>query len=310
MSSKRTQIFHATQARAFHAVAIAGSFTAAAKALCVSQPTVTTQVKELETYYGVELFHRHPRGIALTDTGQELLRIVRRIHANQQDASEYLQTVQDMHTGQLRIGSYGPYDVMKILAEFTQTYPYLTCALTFANSDSLHDGLLNYNLDVAVFTHLQTAPEFHALTYSKVNQVLIVGNSHPLAHQKSVHIKDLEGQRFIIREPGSELRRATEAVLQKLGLTPDNAIEIGSREGAIAAVIHGIGISIIFDEGMIPDHLITKLRICGTEIAAQVEVVCLAERHKSRVIGCFFEIAEQQLNKNSIIETACAVPEA
>ncbi len=88
-----------TQARAFHAVATAGSFTAAAKALRVSQPTVTTQVKELEAHYGVELFHRHPRGVTITDTGRELLLIVRRIQSSQQDAIEYLQTVQDLHTG-------------------------------------------------------------------------------------------------------------------------------------------------------------------------------------------------------------------
>ena len=60
-----------TQARAFHAVAMAGSFTAASKILNVSQPTMTTQVKELEALYGVELFHRHPRGVVLTDTGHE-----------------------------------------------------------------------------------------------------------------------------------------------------------------------------------------------------------------------------------------------
>jgi len=303
MSPTRSRAFHATQSRAFHAVATAGSFTAAAKALCVSQPTVTTQVKELEAYYGVELFHRHPRGVVLTDTGHELLRIVHRIHSNQQDAIEYLQTVQDMHTGQLRIGSYGPYSVMEILAEFTQTYPSLTCSLTFANSARLHDELLNHNLDVAVFTHLQTTPEFDSLAYNQINQVLIVGKSHPLGHRKSVHIKDLEGQRFIIREPGSEARRAAETVLQKLGLSLDNFIEIGSREGAIAAVIQGIGICMIYDEGLIPDHLVTKLRIRGADIAAQVEVVCLAERRNSRVIGCFFEIAEQQLNKKSILES-------
>ena len=111
-----------TQSRAFHAVATAGSFTAASKALNVSQPTITTQVKELELLYGVELFHRHPRGVTLTDVGRELLVIIRRIHANQQDAIQYLQTVQDMRIGHLRIGSYGPYDVIEILAEFTRRY--------------------------------------------------------------------------------------------------------------------------------------------------------------------------------------------
>ncbi len=87
-----------TQARAFLAAANAGSFTAAAKALNVSQPTVTTQVKDLETLYGVELFHRNVSGVSLTATVQELLSIVLRIYANQQDAVEYIQAVQVLHT--------------------------------------------------------------------------------------------------------------------------------------------------------------------------------------------------------------------
>ncbi|MGE4562373.1 MAG: LysR substrate-binding domain-containing protein [Rhodospirillales bacterium] len=284
-----------TQSRAFHAVAIAGSFTAASKTLNVSQPTITTQVKELELLYGVELFHRHPRGVALTDVGRELLVIIRRIHANQQDAIQYLQTVQDMRIGHLRIGSYGPYEVIEILAEFTRRYPSLTCSLTFANSRKLHDELLNHNLDVAVFTDAEAPSEFHSLAYNKIKQVAIVGKSHPWSHRKFIHVKDLVGERLIIRELGSEARRATEATITASGVSPAGIIEIGSREGAVAAVAQGVGVCFIFDAGMIPDNLVTKLSIRGADIVACVDVVCLAERKDSRIIGCFLEVAEQLL---------------
>ena len=284
-----------TQSRAFHAVAIAGSFTAASKALNVSQPTITTQVKELELLYGVELFHRHPRGVTLTDVGRELLVIIRRIHANQQDAIQYLQTVQDMRIGHLRIGSYGPYDVIEILAEFTRRYPSLTCSLTFANSRKLHDELLNHNLDVAVFTDAEAPSEFHSLAYNKIKQVAIVGKSHPWSHRKFIHVKDLVGERLIIRELGSEARRATEATITASGVSPAGIIEIGSREGVVAAVAQGVGVCFIFDAGMIPDNLVTKLPIRGADVVACVDVVCLAERKDSRIIGCFLEVAEQLL---------------
>ena len=284
-----------TQSRAFHAVAIAGSFTAASKALNVSQPTITTQVKELELLYGVELFHRHPRGVTLTDVGRELLVIIRRIHANQQDAIQYLQTVQDMRIGHLRIGSYGPYDVIEILAEFTRRYPSLTCSLTFANSRKLHDELLNHNLDVAVFTDAEAPSEFHSLAYNKIKQVAIAGKSHPWSHRKFIHVKDLVGERLIIREPGSEARRATEATITASGVSPAGIIEIGSREGVVAAVAQGVGVCLIFDAGMIPDNLVTKLPIRGADVVACVDVVCLAERKDSRIIGCFLEVAEQLL---------------
>ena len=283
------------QSRTFYAVATAGSITAAAKFLNISQPTITSQVKDLEAHYGVELFHRHPRGVTLTDAGHELLVIIRRIHTNQQDAVEFLQSVQDLHTGHLRIGSYGPYDVIKILAEFTRRYTSLTCSLTFANSGKLHDELHDHKLDVAVFTQLEAPSEFHSLAYNKNKQVVIVGKGHPWSNRKYVHIKDLEGERLIIREPGSEVRRATEEALESSNVTPANIIEIGSREGSVAAVAQDVGVCLIFDEGMIPDNLVTKLQIRGADIVSHVDVVCLAERKNSRIISCFLEVAEQLL---------------
>ena len=286
-----------TQARAFHAVATAGSITAAAKVLNVSQPTITTQVRELETLYGVELFHRHPNGVTLTNVARELLVIIRRMQANQQDAIQYLQTVQDMRIGHLRIGSYGPYDVIEILAEFTRRYPSLTCSLTFANSMKLHAGLLNHNLDVAVFTNVEATPEFHSLAYNKIKQVAIVGKSHPWSNRKSIQIKNLKGERLIIREPGSEARRATEEALKASDVTPATIIEIGSGDGAVAAVAQGMGACLIFDADTIPDNLVTKLHIRSANIVAHVDVVCLAERKNSRIIGCFLEIAGQLLEE-------------
>ena len=290
-----------TQARAFHAVAMAGSFTAASKILNVSQPTMTTQVKELEALYGVELFHRHPRGVVLTDTGHELLVIIRRVHAGQQDAVQYLKSVQELHTGHLRIGSYGPYDVVEILAEFTRRYPGLTCSLTFANSRKLHDELLNHNLDVAVFTHLESTSDFHALTYNEIRQVVIVSNSHPWSNRKSIHIKNLEGEPLIIRESGSEARRATEAAITASGIIPAANIEIGSREGTISAVAQSMGVCLIYDEGMIPNQLVKKIPIRGANIVAHVDVVCLAERKTSRIVSSFFEAAEQLLAAKQLV---------
>ena len=64
-------------------------------------------------------------------------------------------------------------------------------------------------------------------------------------------------------------------------------------EGVVAAVAQGVGVCLIFDAGMIPDNLVTKLPIRGADVVAFVDVVCLAERKESRIIGCFLEVAEQ-----------------
>jgi hypothetical protein len=80
-----------TQARAFLAVAIEGSFTGAAKRLNVSQPSITAQVGLIEGQYKVELFHRVGRGVRLTPAGTALLPMVRRLFTSVDEATAYLQ---------------------------------------------------------------------------------------------------------------------------------------------------------------------------------------------------------------------------
>lgn len=283
-----------TQARTFHAVALAGSFSGAAKALHVSQPTVTTQIKELEKLYDVKLFLRHAHGVTLTPIGLELLGIIRRIDASQKEAVEFLLATQGLRTGHLRVGGYGPHNVIKILAEFSKRYPGPEVSVKFANSTTLQEELLNYNLDVAVFTRSKSSSEFHTLPYRRhTQQVAIVAKHHPWSRRDSVRVEELREQIVIIREPGSEARRATEEAIRLAGGPPQRVVQIGSREGVMAAVAEGIGISTIFDEGLIPEQAVTKLPIVGAHITANVDVVCLEERKNSRIIAAFFEIAKE-----------------
>lgn len=283
-----------TQARTFHAVAKAGSFTGAAKSLRVSQPTVTTQIRDLEALYGVELFHRHARGVTLTHTGQELLAIVRRIHVNQQDAVEFLRATQGLQTGHLRVGAYGPYPAIKILAEFNRRHPKLDVSLHFDNSQALGEELLNHELDVVIITHSSSTHDFHSLAFRRISgQVAIVGKEHTWRRRKSVRIESLAGQPFVVREPGSSARKATEEVIAQSGAAPGKIIEVGSRDGVIAAVAEGVGISTIFDEGIVLDDMVVKLPIAGANVVSEVDVVCLAHRKDSRIIAAFFAIADE-----------------
>ncbi|MGA6966697.1 MAG: LysR family transcriptional regulator, partial [Xanthobacteraceae bacterium] len=87
------------------AVAIEGSFSAGARRLNVSQPTVTSQVAAVERQYKVELFHRMGRGVRLTGAGSELLPIVRRMFATFDEASAYLEDFRGLRRGYLRVGS-------------------------------------------------------------------------------------------------------------------------------------------------------------------------------------------------------------
>ena len=96
-----------TQLRSFHAVATENGFTAASKVLNVGQPTLTSQVKALEDMFKVELFLRRGRGIELTETGQALLAVTRRIMDLEGQAQDLLNAFGGFHTGTLHVRRHG-----------------------------------------------------------------------------------------------------------------------------------------------------------------------------------------------------------
>src|SRR6202022_1019030 len=122
-----------TQARAFLAVAIEGSFTDAAKRCNVSQPSITTQVGLIERQYKVELFHRIGRGVRLTPAGTALLPMVRRLFTSLDEATAYLQDLRGQRQGYLRLGSYTPNRFMVLAARYKKGFPGFSIWVGFGN---------------------------------------------------------------------------------------------------------------------------------------------------------------------------------
>ena len=125
------------QARAFLAVALKGSFSKAARSLNVSQPTVTNQIQQIERQHQVELFYRGARGATLTPAGEALVPFIQRMFSNFEEAGAFLDGLRGVQRGHLRIGSYGPYDVIKLVARYSVRFPSVSIFVDFANSQSL-----------------------------------------------------------------------------------------------------------------------------------------------------------------------------
>ncbi len=88
-----------TALRAFHLVAAAGSFSCAANANFISQPTLSTQVRTLEDRCQVKLFQRHGRGIVMTRIGQSLLKITTKLQSLELEAEQLLLATHSKITG-------------------------------------------------------------------------------------------------------------------------------------------------------------------------------------------------------------------
>jgi LysR family transcriptional regulator, low CO2-responsive transcriptional regulator len=284
-----------TQARAFLAVALKGSFSEAARSLRVSQPTVTSQVRQIERRYQVELFYRRPRGATLTPTGETLLPLIRRMFGSFEEAGAYLEQVHGRRSGQLRIGSYGPYDAVKVVARFGKRFPAISVSVDFANSQTLTERLIDYDLDVAFIGRIKTRPEFHTLAFRNPSLVVIAPRRSPWAERETVAVRDLRNETIIRREPGSAARAVHDRLFAKAKVAPRRSLEFGSREGVIGAVAEGVGVATIFDEGIIPSDVV-KLKIDGPTDVLRVDVVCLADRRQNPLIAGFLDVAREFLD--------------
>ncbi|MGF6691845.1 LysR substrate-binding domain-containing protein [Metapseudomonas resinovorans] len=283
--------------RAFLAVARHGSFSAGARALGLSQPTLTTQVQSLERQHNVELFYRRGRRIELSEVGQQLLPIAQRLAALELEAHNLLRDSGRLDSGQLKLGAVGPFHVIEMVDSYRQRHPRIDVSIRVGNSAQVLADLEQYVTDIAVLAGLHDDPSLCAVRYARHAIILFARNDHPLARRGTIALEELEGQRLLQREPGSTTRSALEGALGEAGVTPRIAMEIGSREALREAVMRGIGLGAVSEAEFIPDPRIQPIRIDGNPVHTETYLYCLAERRGSRLISSFFDAAlESRVN--------------
>ena len=283
-----------TLLRSFHAVAREGSFTAAARALNLSQSTLSTQVRGLEARYGVELFYRHGRSIKLTETGRSLFARTQRMFANEREVYDFLSAVHGLEAGHLKIGAVGPYyQVSEMLALFNEHYPKVEVSVGFGNSQQVQDDILNCRTDVGVLGSFESHPQLFTVQCSRPEVVVVVNKGHRLSRRRAIRIEELEGEKVIRREIGSETRRTFEDAIERAGVGLHTVMEIGSREGMLATVAQGTGIGVASEEEFIAYPSLKMLRVSNVDIRMIVHVVCLAERVEGHIIQSFLQVVDE-----------------
>lgn len=277
------------QLRSFHAVALTGNVTSASQLIGVSQPTVTTQLKQLEETYDVELLFRMHRGIRLTPTGRALYRLTMRIFALEEDALNLFADTQNLVAGELRAGAVGPYFSMRLLTLFNQGYPNVKISLTTGNSQDLLAMLLDFEIDIAILGNVAENPVLSRFLLSEQPVVLVVGQDHPWYGRESVGLDELDGTKVIYREQGSETRKVLEDALAERQINPHVVIEV-HREAVREAALQGLGVGILSEPEFRPGEGLHKIAIDDATITTAAYLVCLKERADMRMIKAFIEL--------------------
>ncbi len=278
-----------THLRSFHAVADNRGFTAAADALHISQPTVTTQVKELEERYGVELLVRRGRRVELTETGTALFDISRRIMSLHEEAEELLLSSGKLTTGQLRLAAVGPFHATEMVARFLARYPSIKVSMLLGNSDQTLQRILDLESDVAILAHAVDDPRIYSVPFSTHEVVVFVNTDHPWHDRDSICIAELSTEPLVLRETGSTTRRAFETAAQNAGVEIRPLLEIGSREGVWKAVERGLGIGVVADFEFVAHPRLATIRIADAEVRTEYRLACLMERRHSPKIEAFMQ---------------------
>ncbi len=241
--------FHLTlqQMRLFEAVARHRSFSRASEELFLSQPAVSIQVKRLEGSIGTPLLERVGKRIYLTATGEEVYAACRDILARLESLKTTVDDMQGVVKGKLRISAVttAKYTLPHLLGAFVQRYPEVDVSLKVTNRrDVLSDLALNES-DMVVMGQVPPEIEVEVHPFLENRLVLAAPTDHRLAKRRRVPLKELEGERLLVREAASGTRRATEQLFAEHGVSFTVRMELGSTEAIKQAVMAGLGISVL-----------------------------------------------------------------
>jgi aminoethylphosphonate catabolism LysR family transcriptional regulator len=274
---------------AFHAVAQAGSFTKAARAKNVSQPTLSSQVRGLEEAYGVRLFDRIGRTVRLTPLGQSLFVITARMFSAEDEAEALLAGTRTLSRGHLRIAADSATHVMPALGRIRDKHPGLTFSLTIGNSSDVITQLLDYAADVAVTAKQTSDPRILSMRLRADRLVGFARRDHPFARRGAAPIEAFVGEDIVLRERGSVTREVFEARLAEAGVMPGRLLEVQTREAVRDAVATGFGIGVIFGSEFRAGEGLTRIEITGADLSVAEYAVCLEERRRIPLVRSFLD---------------------
>jgi DNA-binding transcriptional LysR family regulator len=280
------------QLRTFTEVARLLSFTAAAKALHLTQPAVSMQVHQLEQAAGLPLFERMGRRIHLTDAGREMLRCAAGVSDLLREAGDAMKALQGVGGGELHLGvvTTAKYFAPKLLAEFRRLHPEATLRLTVSNREAMVSGLAENTVDLVIMGRAPRGLDTVAVPFAQHPLAIIAAPDHPLARKQRIPFARLKQETFIIRERGSGTRMAMEQFFTAHRFRPAETVEMSSNETIKQAVMAGMGVSFLslHTAGLeIATKRITALDVAGTPVMRAWHVVHREKKRLSPVAQAF-----------------------
>ena len=224
------------------------SFSRAADACNVTQPTLSSAIKEVEAVLGVQLVEREARGASLTRAGEATVERARAILSSAADLVAAAHQAGTPLTGHFHLGAIptlAPYLLPRTLASLRAGHPDLKLYLREDQTDRLLEGLRNRTLDAALIALPWDAAGIETAILGDDEFLFIAPKDHRLSTSKTLLPDDLSGEDVLLLEDGHCLR---DHALSVCSLSPSgNGSDVGATSLAtlVQMVAGGLGVSLL-----------------------------------------------------------------
>lgn len=232
----------------FHEAAESLNFSIAAQKLSITQPAVSAQIRNLEEDLGVKLFTRIGKKIALSEAGELLRSYSRRIYRLLDDAESVMNELRLVRRGTLKVGTtptYAGHIMPPLLSKFQAEFPLVKVILNEGSSLDIAKRVAKLDIEVAVVAYPGNLKNVQFDLLGQEDLVLVLAADHPLASQKSISIKSLAKEKFIMREKGSSTRLIMHELFRRYRINPSVVFETSNAEFIKEQVANGMGISFL-----------------------------------------------------------------
>ena len=281
------------QLKYFVTVAKTLNFSDAAKALFITQGTLSQQIKQLEDELGSELFVRSSHKVSLTEAGEEMLPLAQN---TLQESSKCFQRISDLRkgvSGTLNIGLTTSFrDILNsALKLYLKEYPNVKLQIVYGSIGELIKMLSNHEIDF--FIAFKSAVQYDEIdTFPILDSELcaVMSKDHPLSDKKSLTLKELERHRIILPSSGLQSRKAFDRFIDADTSSLNICVEINNPHGIIKLVHSTNLIAIMSSLATLYDPTLVAVPI---------------EEMRRRMVGCVHTLKDSYIKKSAqlFIET-------
>lgn len=282
------------QLKVFEAVARQLSYSKAARELHLTQPAVSMQVRSLEESIGLPLTEQLGKRIFLTEAGREVFHYSHNIAGLLSDMEAVLTGLKGLEHGNLKIAvaSTANYYSTQLLTRFRAIHPTITINLDVTNRQSIIAQLVANQIDLAIMGLPPEGLGLQTESFMENPLVMIAPPTHRLAGKKTIPLRDLVQESFVVREEGSGTRGAMERFFREHGMSPRLELVMSTNEAIKEAVQAGMGLAVVSLHTVLLELETGRLVILPVEhfpILRHWYVVQREGKHLSAVASAFKE---------------------